>query len=52
MLEQFIDKGQFYKNFVISDKMENILEDIPIYLGRDEKTILKGAALYGAFSQE
>ncbi len=52
MLEQFIDKGQFYKNFVISDKMENILEDIPIYLVRDEKTILKGAALYGAFSQE
>lgn len=52
MLEQFITNTKFYKNFIISDKMENILEDIPIYLVKDKKTILNGAALYAAFYQE
>ncbi|QOW09307.1 glucokinase [Kaistella flava (ex Peng et al. 2021)] len=49
MLEQFINNKKFYKNFIISDKMENILKDIPIYLVKDEKTILNGAALYAAY---
>jgi glucokinase len=49
MLEQFLNNKKFYKNFIISDKMENILKDIPIYLVTDEKTIINGAALYAAF---
>ena len=49
MLEDFLNNKKFYKNFIISDKMENILKDIPIYLVKDEKTILNGAALYAAF---
>ena len=49
MLEQFINNSKFYKNFIISDKMEYILKDIPIYLVKDEKTIINGAALYAAF---
>ncbi len=49
MLEEFVNNEKFYKNFIISDKMENILEDIPIYLVKDEKTIINGAALYAAF---
>ena len=49
MLEQFLNNSKFYKNFIISDKMENILKDIPIYLVKDEKTIINGAALYAAF---
>ncbi len=52
MLEKFLTNKKFYKNFIISDKMENILSDIPIYLVKDEKTILNGAALYAAFYQE
>lgn len=52
LLEPFINDDQFYKNFIISDKMENILEDIPIYLVKDKRTILNGAALYAAFYQE
>src|SRR5699024_2710373 len=46
MLEQFLNTKKFYKNFISSDKMENILKDIPIYLVKDEKTIINGAALY------
>ena len=49
MLEQFLSNSKFYKNFIISDKMEYILKDIPIYLVKDEKTIINGAALYAAF---
>lgn len=49
MLEQFLNNSKFYKNFIISDKMENILKDIPIYLVKEEKTILNGAALYAAY---
>lgn len=52
MLEKFLTTDKFYKNFIISDKMENILEDIPIYLVKDHKTILNGAATYAAFYQE
>ncbi|QDP84197.1 glucokinase [Chryseobacterium sp. SNU WT5] len=52
LLEPFINNKKFYKNFIISDKMENILQDIPIYLIKDEKTILNGAATYAAFYQE
>lgn len=52
LLEPFITNSKFYKNFIISDKMENILKDIPIYLVKDEKTIINGAATYAAFYQE
>ena len=52
MLEQFLNNNKFYKNFIISDKMENILKDIPIYLVKDEKTIINGAAVYAAFSKK
>lgn len=52
MLKQFLQDEKFYKNFIISDKMEAVLKDIPIYLFNDNKTILNGAALYGAYSEE
>lgn len=52
MLQQFLQDEKFYKNFIISDKMDAVLKDIPIYLFNDKKTILNGAALYGAFSNE
>jgi glucokinase len=52
LLEPFITNNQFYKNFIISDKMENILQDIPIYLVKYENTILNGAATYAAFYKD
>lgn len=50
MLQHYLKNDQFYKNFMVSDKMEVVLQDIPIYLVKDEKTIINGAALYAAFS--
>lgn len=52
MLEKFLHNEKFYKNFIISDKMDNLLQDIPIYLLKDEKTIINGAAMYAAFFKE
>lgn len=42
-------KEKFYKDFKISDRMEHLLKDIPIYIIRNEKGILEGAAQFGAF---
>ncbi|WP_027376303.1 glucokinase [Kaistella palustris] len=52
MLQKFLNKEKFYKNFIISDKMEAVLKDIPIYLVKDTNTIIKGAAVFAAFSEE
>lgn len=52
LLQKFLNDDQFYKHFITSDKMEIVLKDIPIYLVNDDKTILNGAAFYGAFSEE
>lgn len=52
MLQKYLNNDKFYKNFIVSDKMEIILRDVPIYLVKDEKTIIQGAALYAAFSGE
>jgi glucokinase len=32
--------------------MDSLLKDIPIYLVNDVKTIINGAAVYAAFSEE
>lgn len=52
MLQKYLNNNKFYKNFIISDKMEAILKDIPIYLSRDADNIIKGAAIFAAFSEE
>ncbi len=44
-----LDKDKFYKDFKLSDKMENLLKDIPLYVLRNDKAILHGVAFYGAF---
>lgn len=48
-LFDLIDKSKFYKDFKISDRMEHLLKDIPIYLVKNDKGILEGAAYYGAY---
>ncbi len=52
ILHPFLKNNKFYKNFIISDKMEIILKDIPIYLVKDNRTIINGAALYAAFGEQ
>lgn len=49
-LQQYLKNDKFYQSFIVSDKMEVVLKDIPIYLVKDEQTIINGAALYAAFS--
>lgn len=48
-LFDLVGKEKFYSDFKISDRMEHLLKDIPIYLVRNDKGILEGAAQYGAF---
>lgn len=47
-----MDKNKFYKDFILSDRMEHILKDIPIYILRNKNGILLGAAHYGIFIDE
>jgi len=51
-MHDLIDHAKFYKNFKISDRMEHLLKDIPIYILRNSKGILEGAAYYGAFIEK
>lgn len=48
-IKNYIDSKEFYKKFIISDKMETLLKDINIYILLNENTIASGAAYYGAF---
>lgn len=47
-----INEESFYRKFRVSDKMEKLLNGIPVYLLSNEKMIMNGAATYGAFSEE
>jgi glucokinase len=49
MLNEYMDKAKFYEKFKISDKMEDMLRNIPIYLIRNNLTGLHGVALYTAY---
>lgn len=46
-----LNKDKFQQNFIVSDKMEHLLKEIPIYLILNSKTALLGAAYYGAFGE-
>lgn len=48
LISELLNKEKFYKDFIISDKMDKILKDVPIYLVRQEESVLLGAAVYGA----
>lgn len=50
MLRDYIDKERFYQKFLISDKMDRLLNHIPMYLIQDEHMTLNGAATYAAYS--
>lgn len=48
LISELLNKEKFYKNFIISDKMEKLLKDVPIYLVKQERNILLGATIYGS----
>lgn len=50
-IRAFIDKDKFYSDFKISDKMESLLKNIPIYFVFNSRAILHGAAYYGVFKK-
>lgn len=52
LFKDYLDKDRFHQKFLISDKMERLMKNIPIYMLLNESTILKGAAYYAAFSEE
>ncbi|MEC5395608.1 glucokinase [Bergeyella sp. RCAD1439] len=52
VLLPFCNREKFYRDFMISDRMERLLKGIPIYVMRNEKEILEGAAYYGAFYEK
>lgn len=51
-IREYINKENFYEKYKISDKMEEMLKSIPIYLIKNNNTALNGAALYTAYYQE
>ncbi|MBQ0153099.1 MAG: glucokinase [Chryseobacterium sp.] len=49
IIRKYIDKDKFYEIFKISDKMEEMLKNIPIYVINTETSSVNGAALYTAY---
>lgn len=52
IVRNYINKDKFYEKFKISDKMENMLKNIPIYLINTDNISINGAALYTAYFAE
>ncbi|MFY1047230.1 glucokinase [Chryseobacterium sp. GP-SGM7] len=52
IIREYIDKDKFYEKFKISDKMEDMLKNIPIHLVNTDGTSINGAALYTAYYTE
>ena len=52
LIHKYFNNETFYKKFLRSDKMEELLAAIPIYLLNDERTITKGAVAYAVFGKK
>lgn len=50
-IRNYIDSDNFYRQFIISDKMQNLLQGVGIDILLNEKTITLGAAFYSAFHE-
>ncbi len=49
LISDLLNKDKFYKDFIISDKMDAMLKDVPIYVVKGHHDISLGAAVFGAF---
>lgn len=52
LIRNYIDKDKFYEKFKISDKMEDMLKNIPIHLVNTDSANIDGIALYAAYFSE
>jgi glucokinase len=52
ILRDYMDKDKFYEKYKISDKMEYMFKDVPIYLVESKDSELIGSAVYAAFMEE
>jgi len=48
-IRAYVNKDKFYEKYKISDKMEGMLKNIPIYLVKQNHIALNGIALYTAY---
>jgi len=48
-IHRLLDRYDFFKHFMDCDRMQHLLEEVPIFLIRDDKTGLNGAASFGAY---
>lgn len=48
-IKSLLENKKFYSNFIVSDKMDHLLKDIPIYILLNEHSVIRGAAYYGAY---
>lgn len=51
-IKGLLENKKFYSNFIVSDKMDRLLKDIPIYILLNEYAVIRGAAYYGAFYED
>jgi glucokinase len=45
-----LQTGEWYKHFIDMGRMQNLLEQMPVYVVLNDKTALLGAAYYGAYN--
>jgi len=45
-----IRRNDFFKHFMDCDRMQHLLEEVPVFIVKNEKTGLIGAACHGAFA--
>jgi glucokinase len=49
-ISPLLDRYNFFEHFMDCDRMHHLLEEVPIYLIRDDRTGLNGAASFGAYA--
>jgi glucokinase len=47
-----LENGSFRKDFMDCDRMQHLLEEVPVYIIKNDKAGLLGAAYYGAYADE
>ena len=52
IFKDYLNHDTFYRKFLRSDKMEELLSNIPIYLLSDERIITKGAVALAAYGKK
>jgi glucokinase len=48
-ISALLERYNFFEHFMDCDRMHHLLEEVPIYLIRDDRTGLNGAASFGAY---